>query len=168
RDLAEILIATGQRPEAIALLEKLPEDPPRRADVIVLLAQAYLDEQRYDDVLAFLDATPHFVAWEGQMTTWTNFSRAHLERGRARLAHGEAEAALRDFSAAVSYPANLGVGRPSRPEHAAALYGRGQALAQLGRTEEARRAWTAGAAGAPGSGEQNRHIELCRAALAGE
>ena len=88
-----------------------------------------------------------------------------MERGKRRLTDGQAEAALRDFEAAVTYPDNLGVGRTDKPEHAAAQYWRGRALEALGRIEEAHAAWEQGAAGSPGSENQNQHREMCRAAL---
>lgn len=160
RDLAEILIDDGRRPEAIRLLESKPEKH-RRADVIILLAKAYLDEKRFDDAIRLLESTPYFVAWEGQTATWVLFNRAHLERGQARLAQGDAEAALTDFDAAMTYPENLGVGRSNKPEHAPALYWRGKALESLGRIDEARAAWREGAASSEGSPQQNEGRRLC-------
>ncbi|HPZ84031.1 MAG TPA: tetratricopeptide repeat protein, partial [Thermogutta sp.] len=81
RDLAEILIASNRRSEAIALLEAMPISGVRRADVAVMLAQAYLDEDRYDDCLRLLENTPHFTNWEGQDIVWRLFNRAHILRG---------------------------------------------------------------------------------------
>ena len=117
-----------------------------------MLAQAYLDQQRYDDCVKLLAATPYFVNWEGQGITWDLFNRAHVERGRQRLERGNAQGALADFEAALTYPANLNVGRPSKPHEAAAQYWRGAALAALGRGDEARAAWQAGAAENRGPG----------------
>jgi len=93
------------------------------------------------------------------------FNKAHVARGRIRLEKGNAEAALEDFETALTYPENLGVGRSDTPEEAAAQYGRGKALAALGRADQARAAWKEGAAGAEGSDEQNKHRELCQEAL---
>ena len=92
RDLAEILIADGKRPEAIDVLEKMPVEGTRRADVTILLAQAYLDAERYDDTIAVLESTPYFVNWEGQDITWAMFNKAHLARGQR---HFEREALRR-------------------------------------------------------------------------
>jgi tetratricopeptide (TPR) repeat protein len=167
RDLAEILISDGRRPEAIGVLESMPTDQPRRADLTILLAQAYLDEKRFDDVIHLFEATQYFVAWEGQVTTWVIFSRAHVQRGRARFDGGDFAAALQDFDAALTYPENLGVGRSNKPEEAAAQYWRGKALDALGRTDEARACWQQGAAGSEGSAEQNDSRQLCQAALDG-
>jgi len=164
RDLAEILIADKKRPEAIKLLETMPVEGMRRADVTIMLAQAYLDEERYTETLDLLESTPYFVHWEGQDLTWVIFNKASVQRGRKRLEAGEVEAALADFEAALTYPANLGVGRSNHPQEAAAQYWRGKALAALGRVEEARAAWKEGAAGHEGSAEQNEHRKLCKEA----
>ena len=171
RDLAQVLVDDGQRGAGIRVLETMPiakgllGGPARRADVLLLLAQAYLDEKRYGDVLALFDQTAYFVAWEGQTTTWVLFSRAHLGRGQARFEKGDFAAALADFNAALTYPANLGVGRSHKPEHAAALYWRGKALAGLGRMDDARQAWREGAAGCEGSEEQNTARAQCQEQL---
>jgi tetratricopeptide (TPR) repeat protein len=167
RDLAEILIAQGKRPDAIRLLETMPMAGMRRAEIIVMLAQAYVDEKRWDDCVKHLESTPYFVNWEGQDVTWRLFNRAHIERGRQRLDKGDAKAALTDFEAALTYPANLNVGRSNKPEEAPAQYWRGKALATLGRTADARTAWQTGAAGADVAGAQNEYRQKCREALAG-
>jgi len=152
----------------------LPCDPERDREVrrfarqAVLEAQAYVDEKRWDDCVKFLEATPYFVNWEGQDVTWRLFNRAHIERGRQRLDSRDAKAALADFEAALTYPANLNVGRSDKPEEAPAQYWRGKALAALGRAEEARSAWQTGAEGADVAGAQNEYRQKCRDALAGK
>ena len=166
RDLAEILIAADKRPEAIKLLETMPTEGPRRAEIIIILAQAYFDENRFDKTLDLLESTPYFVNWEGQDITWSLFSRARVARGRKLLESGNLEAALKDFETALTYPDNLGVGRPHEPQEAMAQYWRGKALAAQGRTKDAKAAWTAGAAGTSGEEEeQAEHVKLCKQAL---
>ena len=75
---------------------------------------------------------------------------------------------MADFEAALTYPANLNVGRPSEPHEAAAQYWRGAALAALGRNAQARAAWQAGTAGSKGPGWQNEYRQKCRKELAKE
>lgn len=166
RDLAEILIASQRRREAIQLLKEMPVEGQRRAEISIMLAQAYVDEQRYDDAIMLLESTPHFVNWEGQELPLVLFRKAHLTRGEQRFEKGDHAAALADFEAALTYPENIGVGRSHRPQEAHAEYWRGKALAALGRTDEARAAWQRGADGPRGSDDQNEHRELCRKALA--
>ncbi len=133
--------------------------------MIILLAQAYLDEQCYDDTIHLLESAPYFVNWEGQTITWDLFHRAHMARGRIRYDGKDFAGALQDFEAALSYPENIGVGRSNQPQEAAAQYWRGRALQSLGRLEDAKRAWREGAAGVEGSDDQNKHRDLCREAL---
>jgi len=165
RDLADVLLAAKKRPEAIKVMESTPSETIRRADIIIMLAQAYLDEQRYGDAINLLESTPYFVNWEGQSITWDIFHKAHVERGKRRFESKDFAAALKDFEAALTYPENIGVGRSNRPQEAAAQYWRGKSLEALGRLEEARSAWKEGAAGHKGSDEQNKHVELCKEAL---
>jgi tetratricopeptide (TPR) repeat protein len=165
RDLADILLAANNRPEAITVLESTPFEILKRADIIIMLAQAYFDEQRYGDAVDLLESTPYFVNWEGQTITWNLFNKAHLERGRKRFEDKDFKGALQDFEAALTYPENIGVGRSNKPPEAPAQYWRGKALESLGRFEAARSAWKQGAAGHAGSGEQNKYRELCKKAL---
>ena len=165
RDLADILLAAKRRPDAIKALESTPYEKTRRADIIIMLAQAYVDEQQYTNAIDLLESTPYFVNWEGQTITWDLFHKAHVERGRQRFGDEDFAGALHDFEASLTYPENIGVGRSNKPQEASAQYWRGKALQALGRIEEARSAWKEGAAGHKGSSEQNEHRELCKKAL---
>jgi len=165
RDLADILLAAKKRPAAIEVLESTQYDKMRRADIIIMLARAYYNEQRYTDAIDLLESTPYFVNWEGQSITWDLFNRAHIERGKERFEDGRFEAALQDFEAALTYPENIGVGRSNKPREAPAQYWRGKALQALGRSEQARSAWKQGAALPESSGEQNKYRRLCKEAL---
>jgi len=165
RDLADILLAGKKRSEAIKVLESTPFEKLRRADVIIMLAQAYVDEQRYTNAIDLLESTPYFVNWEGQTITRDLFSKAHLQRGRKRFEDKSFEGALKDFEAALTYPENIGVGRSNKPREAPAHYWRGKALEALGRLEDACSAWEKGANGQGGSKEQNEYQELCKKAL---
>ena len=136
--------------------------PPaeRRADVTLDLARAYVQVERYDDAVALLEATT-FTQREGDTGTREVFYRAHLERGIARFEAFDHGRALADFETALTYPANLNVGRPYRPREARAEYWRGLALDALGRVEQASEAWAACAAGDPLDDEQREYITLC-------
>jgi tetratricopeptide (TPR) repeat protein len=150
RDLATILIASDRRREAIELLETMPHDGPRRAEITMILAESYVAEARYGDCVKLLESALYFVNWEGSDDTWRLFNRAHIERGRQSLEKDDAKSALADFEAALTYPANLNVGRSNKPEEAEAQYWRGKSLAALDRKAEAQAAWKAGAEGFDG------------------
>jgi tetratricopeptide (TPR) repeat protein len=94
-----------------------------------------------------------------------------VKRGERHLDEKHYEAALAEFQAALTYPANLNVGRSNRPAESHALYGKGRALVGLGRVEEAHAAWQQGAA-LPEishlpetSPDQPRYRRLCKEAL---
>jgi tetratricopeptide (TPR) repeat protein len=165
RDLSEILIANHKRPEAIRLLETMPFENIRRADIILILAQAYLDEKQYTKTIELLMSTPYFVNWEGSRVTWVIFNKAHMARGKQRFEAKDYKNALKDFQVALTYPENLGVGRMNKLEEAEEYYWQGRALEALGRDADARKAWQIGAEGIEGSEKQNRHRKLCREAL---
>lgn len=164
RDAATVVIADNKRPEAITLLENMTLDHPRRGDITVLLANAYNDEKRYDDALTLLSDTK-FSNWELNTASWQAFHRAHIERGKLKLEAKELEAALEDFTASLTYPDFLGVGRPARPHESEGLYWKGKALDALGRKDEAIAAWSEGANGVDKSEKQKEYIKLCKAAL---
>jgi tetratricopeptide (TPR) repeat protein len=165
RDLADILLASNNRLEAIKVLESTPFEKMRRSDVIIMLAQAYVDEKMYTSAIDLLESTPYFVNWEGQTITWDLFHKSHIERGQKRFEKKDFKGALDDFEASLTYPENIGVGRSNKPQEAHAQYWRGKALEELGRLEEARAAWNMGMAGPEGSTKQNKYRELCKKAL---
>lgn len=164
RDLARIQVERNDKHAAIQLLETMPNENRRRADVTSLLARTYSEAKRYDDAIELLESAT-FSNWEGDRNAWGLFSTAHIERGILELERGNQKEALADFERALSYPDNLHVGRPSQPQEARALFWKGKALAALGRTEEAHKAWQEGATNAPGEREQNEHIRRCRKEL---
>ncbi len=163
-DLAQILISDGQRPQAIALLESMPQPEERRTDIIEVLAQAYVDEERFSDAIALLD-NAFFSNWENRTVSRNVFVRAHIERGKLYMEQEKYELALDDFTKALTYPKHLGVGRPAEPQEAEAYYWKGKALAALDREDEAKEAWQIGADGPKRSQRQREYIERCEEAL---
>ena len=164
RDLAQVLRQGQRTAEAVRLLENVPAGPDRRADVTLLLARSYVDRGRFDDAIELLGSTT-FSNREGDTGSWHVFSQAHVARGVERLDAGDAAAALVDFEAALTYPANLNAGRPYRPREARAQYWRGRALATLGRPAEATRAWRTCAAGARIGVQQIDFVQRCQQQL---
>ncbi|MCG3199562.1 MAG: Beta-barrel assembly-enhancing protease [bacterium] len=164
RDLGKILLEAERAPDAIALMESLPAGGVRRNDVIETLAKAYNTERRFEDTIRLLEGVS-FSNWEGQKSSRELWATARIERGRGMLEAKRTEAALADFESALTYPENLGVGRPAEPEEAEALYWRGKALSELGRTSEARKAWELGAGGPSRAGKQDEYRDLCAKAL---
>jgi len=168
RDLAKILVADDKQDAAIEVLESVPPELRPRTEVVLALVESYVDTERFTQAINLLESAPDFVNWEGGSQPWVLFNRAHVGRGEQRLQSGELAAALKDFETALTYPESLGVGRSHEHEHAPAHYWRGKALAALGRLDEARAAWQAGASQPAGSQQQNEYRELCRTALSGK
>jgi tetratricopeptide (TPR) repeat protein len=167
RDLGRVLTERGLHDNALALLESVGAGAtPRRADVTLDLARAYLRLERFDDAITLLETTT-LTNREGDTGTRAVFYSAHIGRGTARFESDDHGGALQDFEAALTYPANLNIGQPHRPREARAQYWRGYALDALGRVEAAAEAWRACAAGAPLDDEQVEYAGLCQQRLAG-
>jgi len=174
RDLAEVLTALNKRPEAILLAEKFPRDVLKRYDLGLWQGRAYLDEKRYDDCITFFNEA-RFSNWEGVTAPRDTWVTALLERGKMRLEAGRNAEALADFQAALTYPANLGVGRRYKRTDAEICYWNGKTLQALGRAEEARTQWQEGAsqlcaADPPATfitvtPAQDEHVKKCKEAL---
>ncbi len=157
RDLARFLLDEGRPGDAIPILEDIPAET-RRHDVTVEIARALNAAGRFADTVATLGTT-RVNFREGDATVWRLYSRAHIELGRAA---DDPETALGHFDRALTYPENLGVGRPHRPTEARALFHRAQTLRALGRESEAADAMAACAGSHPLDDEQAHFIALCR------
>lgn len=174
RDLAQVLEKRGKRDDAIALVESMPETKDVRYDVCLWLAQAYVDEKRYNDCIALLEKA-RFSNWEGQTKPRDIFVTALLARGKQFFEADDMAAALQDFERALTYPENLEVGRPYEVTDAETQYWVGKTLLALGKTEEAREAFKAGAGQRTNddpplpfvtvSPVQDEHVRKCRTSL---
>ena len=87
------------------------DDPLARE--IVLLVQL----GRYDRAVDLLNGH-HFHVWEGGGMIHNVYVDAHLLRGEEHFRAKRFNEALRDYEAALQYPANLEVGRPARDARA--------------------------------------------------
>jgi tetratricopeptide (TPR) repeat protein len=127
-------------------LEQTPEIAAQRDDSLTRLILLCLADGQYDRALDIL-TTHRFHNWEGSSEIRNVYVEARLLRGRRHLQEGRTAEALKDFSAAQEFPANLEVGRPKRDAKAAAIYYH-LALAHqaAGQTEAARQARTQAAA----------------------
>ena len=163
RDLARLLLAEGRPADAVDALGMVPADARRRHDVTIELARALNATGRFDEAIAMLQAT-EINFREGDATVWSLFSRAEVELGRRAMAEGDAATALTHFDRALTYPENLGVGRPHRAQEARAHWYRAEALNALDRFDEAAVALARCAENAPLSDEQEHFIARCAAA----
>lgn len=174
RDLALVLAEQKRAGEALALIEGMPRAVPARFDIVLWQAEAYLADKRYDECLALLKEAS-FTNYEGSSRPHDIFEAALMARGKVRYEGGDIEAALADFSEALTYPEYLEVGARYILTDAELRYWQGQCLAKLGRLDEAVAAWKVGAEqmtkAMPAKAfinvddAQDEHVKKCAAAM---
>lgn len=162
RDLANVLFALADQAggdadkqalitEARDKLQGAFANGKGRSDFVALLARSLT---RLGDPAAtaqLLDSV-RITIWEGAREAHDLFEAAHLALGDQQLAGGHAAEALAQFDRALEYPKNLATGKLENAREAHIQLRRGNALAALGRKDEARAAWQL-AAGEPGTGD---------------
>jgi len=161
RDYAKVLVDNGRLNEAISILETMKFKGARRSDLIIDLAQNYLDNKNYDDCIDLLTSVPYFVNWEGSSITWNIFNEANVNKGIALFDEANYREALKAFDKALTFPENLGVGQSMRTQEAKAWFWKGKTLLAMNKNKEALSAWKSGAATFDGSEDQNRFKKLC-------
>ena len=144
RDLAELLASQNRRKEAIELVERMPQEPVARYDVILWLADAYVAEQRFDDCISLFH-TARFSNWEGGTRPHDIFVTALLGRAKSLYEAGKFDAALADLKESLTFPANLEVGARYKLTDAETRYWMGKTLLALGKPDDAKAAWREGA-----------------------
>jgi tetratricopeptide (TPR) repeat protein len=134
----------GLPEKRIQLLQSMQNLQPLREDVRKRKLSMLVDLGRYDEALHILSAE-QFVPLEMDQSFHQVYGRALLQRAEAHLAAGRLEAAAQDYTSALDFPANHGVGRPTTRSDAEILYRLGCVYEKLGRYGQAIRAWkTAG------------------------
>jgi len=76
---------------------------------------------KYEEALNLLNSF-HFHVWEGGGRIHNVYVDAYLLRGQAYFSAARYKQALKDYEAALEYPENLEVGRPSRGGRASQVY----------------------------------------------
>ncbi len=142
------LLAWSHAPLAkrLAWLQDRPDTVASRDITRARLARVQLLDGQADEALETL-AGGRFHVWEGERGIHEVYVQARLDRGRRKLAAGDAEGALAEFRAAVAVPDNIEVGRDTEAHLPAVRFHEGLALRALERQEEAAEAfrWTADA-----------------------
>jgi tetratricopeptide (TPR) repeat protein len=94
----------------------------------------------YDKALSLL-SDHRFKPWEQGTDAREIFAVAYINKGRLELAGRHFAQAEVEFSHALEYPANLGAGKPDKPNDQAAYYWLGEARSEQGDAEGANREW---------------------------
>jgi tetratricopeptide (TPR) repeat protein len=111
-----------------------------RSDFVALLARSHSRLGDYSATARLLDSV-RITIWEGAREAHDLFEEAHLALGDEHFRVGRFAEALAEFNRALEYPANLATGRLENAREAHIHWRRGNALAALGRREEACAAW---------------------------
>jgi tetratricopeptide (TPR) repeat protein len=120
--------------------EVMEHDTVRSRKVLFLIEQG-----QFAKALSLLQ-DHEFRPWEGGVELHELYVAAKVGEGKAELAANQPQGAARDFSEAMEYPENLGVGKPDQPEQSEQLYWLGVALDAEGETTKAGAAWQQAAA----------------------
>ena len=115
--------------------EILDHDPARIRYILLLL-----QEGQFDQAINLLK-DHRFKPWEQGENVHDVFVFANILEGRQALAAKNFKQAQADFERALEYPQNLGIGKPDKPDDAAALYWLGEAMNEQGNREAADRNW---------------------------
>ena len=140
--LDDIYARQGATERREKLLAAAPADVLEHDTVRAAKALLMLEEGQFNVAGDLLKGHP-FKPWEGGQVIRDIFVAANVERGRKALAEGNPAEAEKAFREALSYPVNLGVGKPDEPNDEAAQYWLGEALAAQGKAQAAIKAWTA-------------------------
>jgi len=141
-DLDSAYRRTGRTTDRIVMLRRAVGRLPDKPGLAHRLALALFDDGQYDKAVRVY-RTNRFRVAEGRYGLHDDYAMALLGRATDHLAAGRDAKALADLDAALEYPENLGMGKPEWANGNATIhYWRGVALSRLGKTSEARRAWT--------------------------
>jgi len=111
-------------------------------EIVLLTAAGVNDPPKLDRAVELL-TTRTFHNWEGSSEIHGVYADARLARGHARMRAKRFAEAIKDYAAALEYPANLQVGRPRRDARGAEVaYFIGLAQAALGDEAAAKASFT--------------------------
>jgi tetratricopeptide (TPR) repeat protein len=140
-DLEYAYMLVGETAKRIDVLERGLARLPEKDELAHRLGVAYFDAGRYDDAVKCY-TSHHFHVAEGQRDLHDNYALALAARATTHLSAGRNKEALADLDAALEYPENLGIGRSDRGgANATVQFWRGVVLSNLGRTDDAKKAW---------------------------
>jgi tetratricopeptide (TPR) repeat protein len=145
-DLDELYTQTGDTAARERLLLGAPADVQDKDTVRARKVLLYVQMREYDQALEAL-SVHQFKPWEGGQIIRELFVLTNIEKGRHAYANRQFCAAERAFREALTYPENLGVGKPDHPTSEEALYWLGKALEAEGKSRAAQNAWQQAAGG---------------------
>jgi tetratricopeptide (TPR) repeat protein len=154
-DLDELYTQMGETAPRGKLLSDAPADVQDKDAVRAREALLDVQTKEYDKALEAL-SSHQFKPWEGGQIIRELFVLANIEQGRQAYGASQFGAAERAFREALTYPENLGVGKPDHPNDEEALYWLGETLQAEGENGAARDAWQRAAATGNFQSEEGR------------
>ena len=139
-NLDEIYAQLGDTVARQKLLAGAPADVRNRDMMRARAVLLNVQTRQYDKALEALSGH-HFKPSEGGLFIRQLFVLANLEKGRDAFAAHQYQVAEAAFRAALTYPENLGVGKPDKPHDEEALYWLGKTLQAEGKADQAQAAW---------------------------
>lgn len=113
-ELEQLYELAGAVPETrLALLCRNQATTDKRSDLVARQIRLFVQAGQYGNAIERM-ANRRFDTWEGGTEIHDTYVEAYTLRGAEALRAGQTQDALRDFAAALEYPANLGVDRPQQ------------------------------------------------------
>jgi tetratricopeptide (TPR) repeat protein len=128
---------TEKRWQLLQAIEALPE---MREDVRKRSILMRVDLGRFEEALEIMQ-TEKFMPLEMDQSFHNLYVRALMQRAEERIKADRVDKAVADYQAALEYPENLGVGKPTTLSQAKVYYHLGLALEKMGQFPEALAAW---------------------------
>jgi tetratricopeptide (TPR) repeat protein len=142
-ELDELYASAGMSPEKrLAVLDNNMSAVAVRDDALSRAISLKIFAGSFDDAIRLMTGR-HFNVWEGgSLNVASDWTDAHLLRGRRQLDGGRPKEALADFQVAGAIPDNLPNDKVDGPARLAeTAYWTGMAHEALGETELARQSW---------------------------
>ncbi|HEX9616076.1 MAG TPA: hypothetical protein VGA03_01575, partial [Anaerolineales bacterium] len=142
--LDDLYKAQGFAEKRQQLLEAINALPDVREDVHKRSILMLVDLGRNEEALDIMQ-TEKFTPLEMDQSFHNLYVRALMQRAGDRIQAGMLAEAILDYQAALEYPENLGVGKPTTLNQAQVYYSLGLAYEKLGCISEALAAWRSAA-----------------------
>jgi tetratricopeptide (TPR) repeat protein len=115
-ELDELYERAGVSPQKrLENLEKHQQAVLERDDALVREIRLYVELGNYDKALALLTSGHHYTVWEGggKYSAVASYKDARLLKGHSYMKAKNYSEALKQYEAALEYPENCSVGRPT-------------------------------------------------------
>ncbi len=163
--LDEIYAQRENHPERDRLYRQASESVRENFNYLLSRAKYFVDTSQYGEALAIL-RNNRFHPWEGWTGARQVFGQALHARADDLMKEGRFREAIEDLEEAMTYPENLGTGRPAFPAFAREYYQIGLCYENIGDEQKAVEFFTRAAGEETGSSsEQAKYVSLARQKL---